>query len=680
LKGYAGCGKSTLAKRLAVDAASLLDRPLVVYLPEGAVLRAELLLELQRLVKDRLYVFIDDLMEYAQELPDFLVELKSKCIPITIFGCARTNELYGMPQVYSKAVSASFELGDLEEDEIVALLGKLNEHKLLGPLGEYAESERGLLIERFYGRQLLVTLHEITRGAPFEQIIVDEYENIIARDSQQLYLDICTLHQCNVGARAGLLSRLNGISIDDLQTHLSGALKSVIRVVYGHRYRDLIYTSRHDEIARMVFGLGISSAATRAEQLTRILARMDLDYSSDRKAFFELVRGRRLAAEFEDRSLALMVFEAAERAGPPQSFLLHQKAVFELSHKNGSLESAAALLREAEQQAALEKYPPASIQHTKANLLRKRANSSATRLERERYRAEARNLLRRQPEQRSSLYSENLLGNLLLDELKDALSANSAPIKKAGLAVSEDPRLGLLKRLDELIDEGLRRVPDDGPMTLLKSEVQKIVGDTPEAIDILRTHCRGKDPNSRVVKVLGEVLVQSNQALEAIALLRPAVISNPSDKELNFAIAKALLADNEWNHAQAILSHLRRSFSDGDSRYEARILYARCQLLHGDVEKGKAEFALLKRARLQTADPARYFVTGKDGSVSRLQGWIANKKYEYAFLASNDLRFGVHLSRGKAIEGLWHKLERGQAVSFLLGFSLRGPIPVSVQA
>ena len=128
-------------------------------------MRPDLLLELQQLVQSRLYIFIDDLFEFSESLPPFLDTLRTKGVPITVFASARTNEFSVLGPRYAGKVSKDFEVGDLEPSEINALLERLATHKLLGPLSTYDESERGLFVEKIYGRQLLVALHEITRGS-----------------------------------------------------------------------------------------------------------------------------------------------------------------------------------------------------------------------------------------------------------------------------------------------------------------------------------------------------------------------------------------------------------------------------------------------------------------------------------------------------------------------------------
>ena len=287
IKGYAGCGKSVLSKRVALETSQLLDEPLVVWVREGAILRNDLLLELQNLVRSRLYVFVDDAFEHQESLPALVELAHQNHAPITIIACARTNELNIYGQSLQKRISHDFELHDLEDEEVLKLLEKLSQYKILGPLEQYSDSERTLFIQKFYEQQLLVALHEITFGDSFEQILVSEFEKILPREAQQLYLDICTLHQCNVGTRAGLLSRISGIEISHLNDFLEGPLARVIRRTYESRYRDFVFKSRHNEIAKLVFSLAISDPDARAFQIIRIISKIDLNYSSDNRAFLE---------------------------------------------------------------------------------------------------------------------------------------------------------------------------------------------------------------------------------------------------------------------------------------------------------------------------------------------------------------------------------------------------------
>src|SRR3990167_4643971 len=80
--------------------------------------------------------------------------------------------------------------------------------------------------------QLLVALHEATLGKSFDEIILDEYNRIVPDEAKLLYLDVCTLHRFKVGIRAGLLSRVSGITFDYFGRLLILPLEHVVFVYF----------------------------------------------------------------------------------------------------------------------------------------------------------------------------------------------------------------------------------------------------------------------------------------------------------------------------------------------------------------------------------------------------------------------------------------------------------------
>ncbi|WP_447916318.1 SIR2 family protein [Delftia acidovorans] len=666
LKGYAGSGKSVIAKRLALETSGLIDHPFTIYMPEGAVFRPELLMELQQLVASRVYIFIDDLIEYGETLPAFIEKIQVSELPITILACARSNEFSSIQGTFAKKITAEFEIGDLLPEEVQKLLSILSDNKLLGPLKDYSEAERDLFADKFYGRQLLVALHEITKGLPFEEIIVDEFEKINDREAQQLYLDICTLHQCRVGVRAGLLSRLNKISLDQLQEHLYASLSQVIRKNFDHKYRDIVYRSRHEEISRMVFNLAIQTSELRAFQLKRIVGALDLNYSSDNKAFYELIRGKRLADEFEDKMDAISIFEAASLVGASNAYLNHQRAILELNHTNGNLDEANSLLKAAELDARSEGRSDHSILHTKANLLRRRANMSTKKVERDRYRADARIILLPQQNQRDSSYAETLYGHILLDEIKDLIDSGQ---DSQGMT---DSQIRLIGDLSALLDKALYQRPGDNSIALLRADFLKTLGKNSLALSFLETHCKKNLASPVVLRVLADAMIKAERPLDAVEVIKPALITSPTDKSLNLTMAKTLMAAAEYANGELILTHLRRSFSDGDSNYESRLLFARSNLLYGDVAKGQAEFDSLRKLYIDNRDQIRAMVRETDGTIRKFTGKITAKQAGHGFISCTELRFKIfmHISRTNVP---WSQLSVGTKVEFALGFNFRGP-------
>lgn len=679
IKGYAGCGKSVFAKRLALETSRLLDQPLVIWVKEGAILRPNLILELQELIKSRIYLFIDDSIEFQDELDQLLDRATQKEIPITVIACARTNELAIYGKSLQKKITKDFELFDLESNEVKQLLENLAKYQILGPLQKYSDDEKQIFIEKFYGQQLLVALHEITFGDSFENILVTEFEKIIPREAQQLYLDICTLHQSGVGVRAGLISRITDFPISTLNDFLNGSLARVIRSNYDRKYRDLVYKSRHQEISKMVFSITIKDQNERALQLIRILSKIDLDYSSDKKAFFELVKGKRLADLFERKDLALSVFDAAEKANPPMSFLYHQKAILELNHSKGNDDSASEFLRLAEAAAQNEGYRDASIQHTKANLLRKKALSAKSSIERNRYRADARSILKPQISKNDNSYPEHLFGLVLLDELKEFFEQKNNLTDTDISQLTEQSIIRITSELSKIIDDQLLKHPNDGPMTKLRSDFLITIGKQPKAISVLESFYKRNPDNVSITRIYAEALSANNKLDQAIEVIRSAVLASPTDKLASLSLSKMLIKKDEFGNSVSILSFLRRSFSDGDSHYEARLLFARCNLLYGDLTLGKNEFFQLQRSYIPQKDKCFFPVLNTDGSEHRYSGKILSKQTGFGFITTSDLRFNVYFRQDNIKSTEWNFIEPGHIIEYSLGFTYRGPVAFDIR-
>lgn len=462
---------------------------------------------------------------------------------------------------------------------------------------------------------------------------------------------------------------------------LNGPLSRVIRASFDRRYRDNVYCSRHSEIARMVFALAINDPLMRSHQLVRMLSKIDLDYSSDNKAFFELVRGKKLAELFDKKELALAVFDAAEETSAPQGFLAHQRAVLELNHPTGNFDVALECLRDAENYNQNTGYRDLSLQHTKANMFRKKALIAKTQVERERYRAEARGILKPQIGRRENSYSEHLYGQILLDEIKDYFSSSSQISDGEGqpLPDIDQPIIRVINELSFLIDENLKRIPGDGPLTLLRIDFLKRIGQHPRALSVLEAFHKGNPNNTSISRVLAEALSVSNDLERGIEILKSAVLLAPSDTGANLALARLLMKQDEQANAVSILSYLRRSFSDGDTHYEARMLYGRACLLHGEISRGKAEFEALRSVYIENKDKPSYPVELPNDGHRRYEGVVVSKGAGYAFVSSPELRFNAFFRTTSLIKGGWCAIDRNVAISFSLAFNYRGPVAFDIE-
>ena len=346
VKGHAGSGKSVLLRRLAWDASHEFNLPCLYLRLEGR-LDEPAILELLELISERIFLFVDNAVRHARDLVALIRQLKAANQPFTILLGERVNQwnVYGEP--LASLVTNEYLVEYLESTEIDALLALLQQHRALGTLQGLTETQRRAAFQERAGRQLLVALHEATLGRPFEEIIEDEFRNIVPADAQDLYLTICLLSRLQVGVRAGLISRVHDIPFHYFEDNFFRPLEHVVNTDYIPRLRDHVYSARHPYIAEMVFRQVLKQPSERLEKYLRIIAHLNLDYSTDERAFRQLFRGRVLQELFPERSMVERLFGAAQQLAKGDAFLLQQMALYEMRIDGGNLGKASQYLQAA---------------------------------------------------------------------------------------------------------------------------------------------------------------------------------------------------------------------------------------------------------------------------------------------------------------------------------------------
>jgi cold shock CspA family protein len=137
----------------------------------------------------------------------------------------------------------------------------------------------------------------------------------------------------------------------------------------------------------------------------------------------------------------------------------------------------------------------------------------------------------------------------------------------------------------------------------------------------------------------------------------------------------------EFAHRAEISHHLGRSYTQGDTNFEAQFCAARHELLYGDKNIGEALFASLTKARV---DPAlkrkvRSYVLDSDKRHKRYLGSVKAVNSGFCFVTSAELRSSVYVTDQQFSPADWAKLRDKDTVSFDLAFTMRGPCGTNAQ-
>jgi hypothetical protein len=153
----------------------------------------------------------------------------SKSLPLIVVGAERDADWSTYGGTLDDDFSPKFlRVGNLSTTEIEGLLDLLDRHDCLGRLKEKRREDQVKAFAERADRQLLVALHELTQGKPFEEIIFAEHQRVHPEQARQLYLDIATMHQFSVKVRAGTISRISGIDFLDYKERFFEPLKNIV--------------------------------------------------------------------------------------------------------------------------------------------------------------------------------------------------------------------------------------------------------------------------------------------------------------------------------------------------------------------------------------------------------------------------------------------------------------------
>lgn len=664
IKGHAGSGKSVLLKRLAWDAAVEFDK-LCLFLKPGAAPSFEPLSELYNFCKERIFFFVDSATDNVELIAELLSRSRKEKLPLTVITTERMNEWNEGCQNLCRYLTQDYHLKYLSDREIEGLISKLDKHKCLGHLEGLLHEKQVESLSKIAGRELLVALHEATFGKPFPEIILDEYKSIPSTKAQSLYLTVSILHRLRVPVRAGLISRVHGITFASFKENLFSPLESVVFTTKDTRINDYLYQTRHPHIAELVFEQILASPQDRFDEYVRIIKCLDLDYNSDLQAFKGLVNAKSLMTLFPDSQMVRQIYSHAESRSPEDPILMQQFAIYEMNSPSGNLDKAAELLRHAQEKAPW--YKP--VAHSLAELALKKSNVTKNDLERKKYLNEAQDIatqiLSQKPE---TSHARHTLIKVKLSKLQDALSDSDE------LTVER-----LLKDIEASISSAKQAFPQDSFILEAESNFSAAINDEPRAFQAIKKAFEANKRSPYIAIRLATLYLYKGNRPQAEHTLKEALDQNPGDKDLNYRLAILLLDQPKPNLTEARF-YLRRSFTSGDSRFEAQFACARVLFLLGEHQEADRLFKSLREARLDIELKRKPIghVLNSSRQPEVYRGTLTKVEHSFAFLALDASAASVFVYRYHDHPTRWDDLRIGDRVAFGLSFTYRGPIAVKL--
>ena len=616
-----------------------------------------------------IYLFVDRAAIRSDEIYNVIRRFRRDQKPLTLLTAERDNEWNVRCDVLDEFLTQEYHLRNLSESEIHVLLEKLKDHESLGRLSELSYEDRVREFLERAERQILVALHEATMGKSFEEIVKDEFDRIIPTEAQTLYLDICTLNRLGVPVRAGLISRVSGIRFEDFENKLLAPLEYVVRSHVDRYVGDRMYSARHSHIADLVFQQVLTYPEDRFDQIIRILDGINIDFSSDGEAFRSLIRGRSIGDLFPSAELARKLYNRVETIVGENPHALQQRAVFEMSHQDGNLQMAERSIMKALRVAPHNR----SIQHTVANLKRLQANDATDQLLRKKLRRDSKQYLDRfHMGDFKTSYEYHTYTLVLLDELRDSLSnrgdTSLEPLKERTV-------VDLIRNIESTLHQGQQKFPNAERMITAEANFRDLLSQSELALRAIQ-RAFAKNPRSEWVATrLSRRLIETAKYSQAKDVLRQCLDENPSSKAVNFALARFYMDHGDQHEKKQILQLLRRSFTQGDTHWDAQYWYARELFLRGQFEDSNSMFRKLSMLPIRPSERNRIrgWILDSEGNIKKYRARIERKEETYLFASAESLGQNVFCHSSQAVEDLWSTLNVGDSISVQVGFNMRGP-------
>jgi hypothetical protein len=152
----------------------------------------------------------------------------------------------------------------------------------------------------------------------------------------------------------------------------------------------------------------------------------------------------------------------------------------------------------------------------------------------------------------------------------------------------------------------------------------------------------------------------------------------PGDRDMNFSYAMLLMKKKPDNYTDLIY-YLRKSVTEGDSRYQAQFWCARSLFLNNQAEEAKKIFSRLKNLAIDPVvkHSARGTIT-ENGKAITYSGRIVMLEASYGFVRRELYGDDIYLSKFES-NTLWSSLKPGMPIKFNVGFNYKGPVAINIK-
>lgn len=661
IKAPAGAGKSVLLRRIAWDATFDYQK-ICLYLLEYGNIDINALKELLSVSKRKIFLFVDNAAQQVKFLYNIKKIPKDDLKKLTLILCERTNEWNVNVDENENLPIETYDLNNLTYSEINELLKLLKEHNSLGYLKDKSLEEQIEIFSKNYNKQLLVALYESTRGKPFEEIIKDEYNNILPLEARYIYLTVCILNRMQIPVRAGLISSIFNINLNEFKEKFFKPLENIVYTKIDKSTQDYYYEARHPYIAEIIFNQILSNQEDRFNRYYEVFSVLNTSYDSDRKAFREMIKANNLLDLFnKNHDLICKLYDKAEEENYNDTFVLQQKAIYEMKRPNGNFSKAKEYLSIAE----ANEPRNTSIKHSKAELYIKIAEfATRTQIEMEQYLNEANKIIE------DICFNNQVSTYCYSSRIKIGLIRLNYYINNN---ISEEGIKEIINNIELNLIKGLQAFPNEPILLQYEADLATILKNKERVCDSLEKAFIANPRNSNIGIRLAKLYKDINENDKAIQVLDTAIEANRSDAKIKYLKAKILFEMNELKYREDIIYLLEKSYNNNDRNFDGKLLYGRELFISRYYQKCFEVFDTLKDMYIneEVKNKINYPI------LNNYYGEIVNKQVNYLFIKVDNISRDIfaHLNQN---EKIWELLNVGDKIKFNIGFNFKGPVAYDI--
>ena len=177
---------------------------------------------------------------------------------------------------------------------------------------------------------------------------------------------------------------------------------------------------------------------------------------------------------------------------------------------------------------------------------------------------------------------------------------------------------------------------------------------------------------------LANIYEAKGDSESALRILKQTLEYIPGDKDINYSYATFLMKKNPTNYKDSIY-YLKKSFTEGDNRYQAQFWCARALYLSNEIEEGKKIFKRLSTLAIDpTIKRSPIGMVFENNSPQIFKGRIKVIEASYGFIAREVYGDDIFIYRYENNEA-WDQLKTTKPVQFNLAFNYKGPVALNVK-